>query len=319
MIFLHLQVGDGHPQVLQLILTVGQTQGLAEIDHHFPLGHARRRTRPRLLHGLVPALVRGCSIEGLQISDAGGKEGSDRLPLPFPDPPKSFRQRAGSVGDVRLQQGQGLPELPDLPGTFGIAAGDAKSGHGGGNQDQNGSDQLQHGERTISSRSTRRKDRSNTPSTVPGPRRRLKSTYRPNAPSRARAESVGLRHTSSRVRPWAVVNTCTPAWTASYTASPSSLRPISSTTRMSGDMERIIIIIPSAFGHPSNTSVRGPTSCWGIPCTHPASSERSSTIPTFRGERPLSPVLTIRARSRSKVVLPHCGGETMCTSATRTS
>ena len=54
-----------------------------------------------------------------------------------------------------------------------------------------------------------------------------------------------------------------------------------------GDRERIIIIMPSAFGHPSSTSVRGPKSNLGTPLTQAASSERSSTIPTFLPDREL--------------------------------
>src|SRR5690606_35800263 len=140
-----------------------------------------------------------------------GKEGGDRLPFPLRDEAEGVHQRAGSVGDIRLQQGQGLAELTDLPGTFGVAASHAKSGQGGGKQDQHRPDQLQHGDRATSIRPTRRKDRSNTPSTVPGPRRLLNRIYRLNTPSRANWERVGRRQTSSRERPWAVVNTCTPA------------------------------------------------------------------------------------------------------------
>src|SRR5699024_11995395 len=71
-------------------------------------------------------------------------------------------------------------------------------------------------------------------------------------------------------------------------------------TSMSGDMERIIIIIPSAFGQASSTSVRLPKSCCGIPLMDAAISERSSIIPTFLGSIFLQPEEIRRATSRSE-------------------
>ena len=74
---------------------------------------------------------------------------------------------------------------------------------------------------------------------------------------------------------------------------------ISSTASHSGFIPRSSICMPAAFGQPESTSVCGPRSNCGTPCTAPASSSRSSTTPTR-----LPAAESARMQLRSSVVLP---------------
>ena len=89
----------------------------------------------------------------------------------------------------------------------------------------------------------------------------------------------------------------------------SSIVPNSSTAITCGAIERTAIIIPTAFGHPSKTSVLHPTSSCGIPRKHPASSERSSIMQHWSPDPYVFPLETSRTKSRSHVVFPNPGGE----------
>ena len=69
--------------------------------------------------------------------------------------------------------------------------------------------------------------------------------------------------------------------------------------------------MPSALGQPSSTSVWKPTSSCGTPRYIPASSPRSSTMPTRSAGRVSLPLDSAAAISRSSVVLPAPGGAAM--------
>lgn len=73
-------------------------------------------------------------------------------------------------------------------------------------------------------------------------------------------------------------------------------------------MARSTMGMPSALGQPSSTSVRLPTSIWGMPPHMTATSPRSSRSATRRSGQP-SPSERQRTRSRSSVVFPPPGGE----------
>ena len=88
----------------------------------------------------------------------------------------------------------------------------------------------------------------------------------------------------------------------------SSRTVISSTAMIWGFMARRTMGMAWAFGQPSSTSVRGPTSIWGWPRYMTATSPRSSTRVIRWGGTP-SPPDICRTRSRSKVVLPPPGGD----------
>ena len=70
--------------------------------------------------------------------------------------------------------------------------------------------------------------------------------------------NVGLLRKSSILCPCTVVITLTPAAKASANACTSSAEPISSVAKTSGAMERISILMPIAFGHPSKISTLEP-------------------------------------------------------------
>ena len=84
---------------------------------------------------------------------------------------------------------------------------------------------------------------------------------------------------------------------------------ISSTAMTWGFMARRAIGMPRALGQASSTSVRGPTSIWGLPRTITATSPRSSMRETRRPDLPVPPEERHRTRSRSSVVLPPPGGD----------
>ena len=84
---------------------------------------------------------------------------------------------------------------------------------------------------------------------------------------------------------------------------------ISSTAMTWGFMARSTRGMPRALGQASSTSVRGPTSIWGLPRYITATSPRSSMMATRRGPYGSTPSDSRRTRSRSRVVLPPPGGD----------
>ena len=126
------------------------------------------------------------------------------------------------------------------------------------------------------------------------------------ASSPARADR---RASSSGDAAWAVASRTAPQPAADRTALASSSRASSSKAMTWGVMARRSMGTAIALGQPSSTSVRGPTSSWGLPRYDAASSPRSSTRETRMGGRSSVPRLMSRTRSRRRVVLPPPGGE----------
>ena len=122
---------------------------------------------------------------------------------------------------------------------------------------------------------------------------------------------------SSMSAPWTVARIRHPHFIAYFIARISSSPPASSTASTCGAMERSIMSMPTAFGQPSITSVRGPRSHCGTPPKQAAISERSSTTDTFFPDPHDPPLESSRIRSRKRVVFPAPGGE--ITSVSRNS
>ena len=106
-----------------------------------------------------------------------------------------------------------------------------------------------------------------------------------------------------------VASSPTPHPAACMAARRSASAVISSTAMTWGFMARRAMGMPRALGQASSTSVRGPTSIWGLPRTITATSPRSSIRETRRPGLPVPPEERHRTRSRSSVVLPPPGGD----------
>ena len=127
---------------------------------------------------------------------------------------------------------------------------------------------------------------------------------RSNAPAFRISLRLPRRRASANPAACAVAISSAPHLRASSSAAASAASPISSTASSCGAHDRINIGRASAFGQPSITSVRGPTSICGDPSQQAAISQRSSATATFQPDSD-----AIRIRSRSRVVLPMPGGE----------
>ena len=109
----------------------------------------------------------------------------------------------------------------------------------------------------------------------------------------------GLFFSSSAEPAWIVASSLTPQPPACRIAARSSGCVISSTASHCGFILRSSMHIPSPFGQPESTSVHGPRSNCGTPCTAPASSSRSSATAM---RCPVSE--SARMQLRSSVVFP---------------
>ncbi|CDN44889.1 hypothetical protein BN871_FX_00030 [Paenibacillus sp. P22] len=306
--------------MLQLIFAVAHSQRGAEPPQRRQLRLPHRGARPAAGQRFFPAGFESGGIRTFQPVRSQAEDGSGRFRHMGACAAHRFRKRRVAVADLGLEALQAVDELAQLPRTLGEAGRLQKSDHRAGKQDKHGTGCLDHvpaspaaraavGSLAVGAACWSATTRASKPLLL-----LPRMTQRLNAPSCSSSLRMGLPLASSRLEAWAVATTATPEWAASRTAAASSGLPISSAMMTSGDMERSIIIIPSAFGQASITSVLGPTSKEGTPLTEAAISDRSSTMATLLPGHPAmavsgqAPELTMRARSLSIVVLPILGG-----------